>query len=218
MRRLDEFTVLVRYNDAVEILRKVLSKKENLLPEIASPLMPFGLPTNFRGHNMPTNKNDLTLYASDGISYIASKDVTKGLEYIDKYKVLISKTGSEHAGEPDKEGLYRVLTSSMKVLKPKQICTHSYFVLGQFDDRVTAENLLCYLRTRFLRFLVLQSMSSINVSKNVFQFVPLQDFSESWTDGKLYAKYGLTEEEIAFIESMIRPMELNGNDDDTESK
>jgi len=51
------------------------------------------------------------------------------------------------------------------------------------------------------------------MAPKVYSFVPLQDFSEPWTDEKLYAKYGLTEEEIAFIESMIRPMELNGNDD-----
>lgn len=56
------------------------------------------------------------------------------------------------------------------------------------------------------------AMSSINVSKLVFPFVPLQDFSRPWTDADLYAKYALTDEEIAFIESMIRPMDLDGGD------
>ena len=41
----------------------------------------------------------------------------------------------------------------------------------------------------------------------VYEFVPLQDFSKPWTDAELYAKYGLTEDEIDFIESMIKPME-----------
>ena len=97
---------------------------------------------------------------------ISSGDVVKGLEYIDKYKVSISKIGSEHAGEPGKDGKYRDLTSSMKVLAPNKICTHSYFVVGQFDKLIHADNLLSYLKTRLLRFLVLQSMSSINVSKS----------------------------------------------------
>jgi len=207
-RRLDEFAVLVRYNEAVEILRKVKSKNESLLSEIASSLTPFGLPTNYRGEKTTSRNNKLKLHTSEGVTFISHNDVEKGHEYLNKYKVLISKTGAEHAGEPDKDGKYRVLTSSMKVLEPNELCTHSYFVIGQFDKSLLAENLLTYLKTRFLRFLVLLSMSSINVSKSVFQFVPVQDFSESWTDEKLYKKYNLTKDEIAFIESMIRPMDI----------
>jgi len=206
-RRLDEFEILVRYNEAVEILRKVKSKNENLLSEIASSLTPFGLPTNYRGEKTSSRNNKLKLHTSEGVTFISHNDVEKGHEYLNKYKVLISKTGAEHAGEPDKDGKYRVLTSSMKVLEPNELCTHSYFVIGQFDESLPAENLLTYLKTRFLRFLVLLSMSSINVSKSVFQFVPIQNFSEPWTDEKLYKKYNLTTDEIAFIESMIRPME-----------
>lgn len=59
---------------------------------------------------------------------------------------------------------------------------------------------------------ILLSMSSINLSKLVFSFVPMQDFSKPWTDAELYAKYNLTDEEIAFIESMIKPMELGGDE------
>jgi site-specific DNA-methyltransferase (adenine-specific) len=57
--------------------------------------------------------------------------------------------------------------------------------------------------------LLLQAISSIHITKDKFVFVPMQDFSEPWTDEKLYKKYGLTQDEIAFIESMIRPMEIN---------
>lgn len=64
-----------------------------------------------------------------------------------------------------------------------------------------------YLSTRFVRYLILQSVSSIHLTKEKFKFVPIQDFSRAWTDADLYAKYELTEEEIAFIESMIKPME-----------
>ena len=213
-RRLDEFPVLVRYNEAVSILRKVKRLTKQPLSDIASSLTPFGLPTNYRGSEKKKNSNDLTLYTSAGAFYISRDEVLKGSEYIGKYKVLISKTGAEHAGEPDKDGKYRVLTSSLRVLGPNEVCTHSYFVIGSFDNQLLAENLLSYLRTKFVRFLVLQSMSSINVSKSVFQFVPFQDFSKPWTDETLNRKYGLTEDEIEFIESMIRPMEIGGDDDE----
>lgn len=211
-RELSEFPVLVRYNEAVDILRKTASS--NTLSAIASSLTPFGLSTNFRGAQKRTKEDNLAVQTSVGISYIAKEEIEKGLEYIGKYKVLMSKTGAEHAGEPDRDGKYRVLTSSVRVMEPNEICTHSYFVLGPFDNRLHAENLLSYIKTRFFRFLVLQSMSSINVSRTVFQFVPIQDFSEPWTDEKLYKKYGLTEDEIAFIESMIRPLDLGGADDE----
>lgn len=207
-RKLSEFPVMIRYNDAVEILRKI--NPVQTVSAVASSLTPFGLSTDFRGSQTKSNADDLLVQTSVGVSYISKDEIRKGFEYIGKYKVLISKTGAEHAGEPDREGKYRVLTSSVRVMEKDEICTHSYFVIGTLDNKTEAENLLSYIKTKFVRFLVLLSMSSINVSKAVFQFVPLQDFSEPWTDEKLYAKYGLTEEEIAFIESMIRPMELEG--------
>ncbi len=72
--------------------------------------------------------------------------------------------------------------------------------------------MLIYLKSKFSRFLILMALSSIHISKTTFSFVPIQDFSKPWTDEELYTKYGLTDEEIAFIESMIKPMELGGGD------
>jgi site-specific DNA-methyltransferase (adenine-specific) len=80
-------------------------------------------------------------------------------------------------------------------------------VIGPFDDKQTAENVMSYIRTRFFRFMVLLKKNTQHATRNVYSFVPMQDFSKPWTDEELYAKYGLNEEEIAFIESMIRPME-----------
>lgn len=213
-RALNEFPILIRNNHSVDIIRKIISYKEESLSDIVSSLTPFGLPTNYRGKNTNTEKNLLTLYTSVGVSYISKNEVTKGKEYIGKYKVMISKTGSEHAGEPGKDGRYRVLTTSMKVLEPNEVCTHSYFVVGKYTKKEEAKNLLLYLQGKFARFLILQAMSSINLSKSVFQFVPVQDFSKLWTDEELYAKYSFTEKEIMFIDSMIRPMDLTGGDDD----
>ncbi len=214
-RPLNEFAVLIRYNEAVDIVRRIKNKNETCFDTIISPLMPFGLSTNYRGRKEKSN-DDLTLYASDGISYINRSEITKGTELIDKYKVLMSKTSAEHAGEPGKDGMFRVFTSSMQVISPKDVCTHSYFIIGAFDNKEEARNVLIYLKTRFVRFLVLLSLSAINLSKLVFSFVPLQDFTTAsdidWSksvadiDKQLYKKYGLSAEEVAFIGSKVREM------------
>ena len=86
-------------------------------------------------------------------------------------------------------------------------CTETYLVIGPFGNRKICENVISYIRTKFFRFLVLQKKNTQNAAKGVYEFVPLQDFSKPWTDEELYKKYGLTDEEIQFIESMIRPME-----------
>ncbi len=206
-RPLNEFSVLVRYNEAVEILRKIQNLEEKSITEIISPLMPYGLSTNYRGKSEKEDDSDLVLHSSAGITYIKRDEISKGLESVDKYKVLMSKMSAEHAGEPNKDGMFNVFTKSTKVLKPGEVCTHSYFLIGNYDTLAEADNTLGYLKTKFVRFLVLMSLSAVNLSKLVFSFVPLQDFSKPWTDAELYAKYGLNEEEIAFIESMIKPME-----------
>ena len=212
-RPLNEFQTLVRYNKAVSIIHKIQKKKEDLLAEMISSLMPYGLSTSYRGHSSPQGKNNLALYASNGVTYIDRQEISKGYETVDSFKLLVSKTSAEHAGEPGKDGRFKVIPSSMKVLHPGEVCTHSYFIIGNWEDSQTAENALSYMRTKFVRFLMLLCISGFGLSKIVFQFVPVQDFSKPWTDAELYEKYGLTEEEITFIESMIKPMELGGDDD-----
>ena len=95
----------------------------------------------------------------------------------------------------------------MEVLPPKTVCTETYIVIDCFDTEEEANNLINYLKTQFVRFLVAQLTYTQHIAKGNFAFVPIQDFSKPWTDEELYKKYNLTDEEIAFIESMIRPME-----------
>lgn len=206
IRPLNEFNVLVRYNLAVSIIHKIKEKKEVSIDTIVSPLMPYGLSTNYRGKVNKDSDDELALHSSSGITYIKPEEISKGFDNVEKYKVLISKTSAEHAGEPGKDGKFRVITSSAKVIGPKEVCTHSYFTVGEFDNFEEANNVLCYLKTKFVRFLILLSLSSINLSKLVFPFVPMQDFTKSWTDNELYKKYNLTEQDINFIESMIKPI------------
>ena len=117
------------------------------------------------------------------------------------HKVYISKAGSGSDSFP-----HSILTKPFYGA-PNTVCNESYLVIGPFSNKDICHNVMSYIHTRFFRFLVLQKKNSQNAAKGVYSFVPLQDFSKPWTDEELYKKYGLTEEEIAFIESMIRPME-----------
>lgn len=112
--------------------------------------------------------------------------------------------------KPSSDGNYQVI-SSLKIIEPNEACTETYLILSAFSNRNTAENFLTYVKTKTFRFLLLQALTSIHITKDKFCYVPIIDFSKSWTDEELYAKYGLSEEEIAFIESMIKPMELGGD-------
>ncbi len=216
IRDLSEFPVLVRYNRAVDIIHKVEKVTPVSLATITSGLMPFGLSTNYRGRTEKSGKDALTLYASNCITYISRSEIIKGIEYIDNFCVMISKTGAEHAGEPSKDGTFRVIPSSMKVIGPNEVCTHSYFLIGNYEQKKPAENLYKYMRTRLVRFLMLMSMSGYGLSKLVMSFVPLQNFSDNsdidWSvdersiEVQLYKKYRFSDKEIDFIESNIKEM------------
>jgi site-specific DNA-methyltransferase (adenine-specific) len=203
-RKLNEFPIFVRYNEALSIIYKALSKKEDCVAKEMSTRNPFGFSSSERGND--TLNNYIRLYTSSGIYKVQENDIRQGKDLVDKYKVMISKVTSEHAGEPDQNGMFKVL-SRIQLLTPCEVCTDSYLIAYTSQQKSCAENYLTYASTKFYRFLLLQAVSSINLSKDKFQFVPLQDFSKPWTDEELYKKYDLTQEEIDFIESMIRPME-----------
>ncbi len=216
-RSLNEFPVLVRYNQAISIIRKIIGKSEKFLPEIVSAISPFGLPTKVRGTAKKNNVDDLKVFSSAGTSFLPYSEILNGFDYIDNFKVMFSQTIASASAKPDKDGKFSIFASSMKVLKPAEVCTHSYLIAGNFAENNLAENLLLYMQTKFLRFLVLQTVSSIHLTAKSFCFVPMQDFSSAsdvfWKksvaeiDKFLYAKYNLSDAEIDFIESKVRAME-----------
>ena len=201
-RSLNEYPIFIRDNLAVKIVSKVLNQKESTMDKTVYPVSLFGLNTNTE----LKKQGEIQVRHSGGISYCDKKEIRAGHNIVQKYKVYISAASYDHAGQPDKDGKRRIL-SIVDILQPNTVCTSTYIIVKEFDSLDEAKNLVGYLKTYFVRFLLDQICISQHISRDTFGFVPLQDFSKPWTDEELYAKYGLTQEEIDFIESMIRPME-----------
>ncbi|MFZ1886729.1 MAG: Eco57I restriction-modification methylase domain-containing protein [Candidatus Binataceae bacterium] len=204
-RDLNEFSTFIRHSQAVPIIRKILARKEKRMSEQVSSYKPFGL----RTYAKPQKSGDLILHWQKGEGPYKRKDITVGIEMIDKWKVISSRSGHEHAGNPGTDGTRRVLAKTI-VLPPGTICTETYLVVGTYETQEQANNLLAYMKTRFFRFLMSLFMYSHGITKDTYAFIPILDMTKRWKDESLYERYGLNREEIAFIESKIRPMEANG--------
>ena len=199
---MDEFSIFIRYNTGVHVIRKL--DLSNNLSQIVYPISPFGLPTNTIGENQEF-PNCAVLISSKGRSYI-SKDVINNEKLISQYKVMIGQLNPDLGGVSNTSAGSNV-TTKVSILGPNEVTTATYIILGGFDTKEEAENYATYIKTKFVRFLVFLTLSSMHITQSNFQFVPIQSWEKSWTDEELYAKYNLTEEEISFIESMIKPME-----------
>ena len=201
-RNLNEFPTFIRHSQAVSIVRKVLQKKERSMSKQVSSSKPFGLRTFAR----PQPVGNIALRWQNGEGPYKREHITVGVEMIDKWKAITSYVGYDHAGNPGTDGKRRVF-SKIDLLPPGCICTETYLVIGAYDTQQEALNLVAYMRTRLFRFLISQFMYSHHITKDSYDFVPILDMNTQWTDEKLYERYGLTAEEVDFIESKIRPME-----------
>lgn len=195
------------------IIEKSVKYNETKFSTIVKARNPFGFSADF--FNAPDNYkvnryndygyNRCLIYGVKGkkggakrIScYIDKINVTINVDLINSYKLFFSKAYMTTSTVPPEiiKGL------------PNQICTEIFLSIGQFLDENEMQNCLAYIKTKFFRALLFFNRHSLNISRDSFELIPIQDFSKPWTDEELYAKYGLTDEEIEFIESMIRPME-----------
>ena len=183
-------------------MNKVQKEDQSYLSSTVFSQKPFGLRTYVK----PLEKGDIKLRYNGGIGPYNSDLVTVNKELIGKWKIITSCLTAEHAGETDKNGQKRIF-STLEILEPGTICTETYMLLNVFDNQQECINMLQFLKTRFVRAMVAMVTATQHLSKANFRFVPIQDFTRSWTDADLYEKYGLTEDEVSFIESMIKPME-----------
>ncbi|MBU1383545.1 MAG: Eco57I restriction-modification methylase domain-containing protein [Alphaproteobacteria bacterium] len=202
-RPLDEFDVLIRRNGAVPILRKVLAKASPTFDRRVSSRKPFGLPTNFFGADSKSASRTVKLHSSGRTTWIKPSEVRVNWEWIDRWKVLIGRAtdGNEKYPLPiwDQRGPF--------VAGPGEACTETCLVAAVASNKVEAERIAAYMRTKLFRFLVsLRKMTQDNKA-DIFAFVPDLTMDRIWTDAQLYKEYGLTADEQAYIDSLIRSME-----------
>ena len=207
-RYLDDYDVLVRRNEAVPILEKVKRRNEPTLEKRVSSRKPFGLPTNFKGK--PTRKglaDPVKLFQNQSVAWTDRADIEVNSSWIDRWKVLMTRVQGTSAAVETK------FLSKPILAGPGTACTETYLVAGHFDTPTEAKNYARYLCTRFVRFLVSLRKSTQDAAKGVYSFVPDLPLDSVWTDAELYRRYGLSEEEIAFIEDQIAPQETDLFDD-----
>lgn len=209
--------VFIRFNEGLSILRKVAavetgSSKSLELPEtkkfmnLVSSIGAFGLDSSFRG-KVTKSRNDLKVYRNGGVGYVSRSEVANEQAAFDKWKVFIGRAGP---GTGNQDTYPHRIISTPFIGEPGSISSWTYMHIGQFDSKTEAESVLSYLSCRLTRFLILLHKPSQDTTRKVYTFVPVQAWTKRWTDSELYAKYGLSEGEIAFIEKIVRPMEVTG--------
>jgi len=205
-RDLGEFDVLVRDERAVAILRKVLSLAEPSIVDSVSADTPFGIATNFQDFADPAMPNSIALHhivrGQRSIARVARTVVRKNATLVDSWKVLVPEAYGAGEAIP-----HQILGRAI-VASPPSACTQSYLAVGPFKSRQEAESFAAYYRTRFFRFIVSLRKITQHALRSTYTWVPRQSWDRAWTDEELYAKYGLTDDEVRYMESQIKPMEL----------
>lgn len=212
--------VFVRFNEGISVLKKVMAHEtdqanllnlptEKRFDKLVSPRKPFGLSTTFKGH--PNHAaGDLLLHRKGGTSFVSRSDITVGLDLVDSWKLYVGRAAP---GTGNKDTYPHKVISTPFLGTPESASSETYLAIGPFASEAEAASALSYLRCRLPRFLVQLHKASQDTTRKVYSFVPVQSWDRTWTDAELYAKYDLTDEEIAFIEKIVRPMAADEVDD-----
>ena len=219
IRNLGDFDVFIREPILANIVKKVMEGQPDTVDTIISADTPFGIPTNPKGskknpvavYKTSARNDDIKLFyiesAQRKIEYVKRAAITKNASMIDAIKVFVPE------GYGAGESFPHQILGIPEYAGSNSVCSQSYLFVA-FDSEFEAKNFITYLKTKFFRALVLSVKISQHAMSKTYRFVPLQDFSKPWTDEELYEKYCFTDEEREFIESMIKPMELNGGGED----
>jgi len=195
--------VVMRDNRAVSIVNKVRSMGLPSAESMCTVTKPFGLTmrSNYPGSVPERFDGAIPLLYANRVGYSRPDQIQRNHDWINRWKVLLPMAGDGHGRE-----VSYVLGEPI-ALAPGSACTQTYFIAGMFDSRTETENYAYYLATKFVRFLVLQRKVTQHVTPDRFRFVPMLDMKRRWTDRELYARFGLSDEEIAYIEATIHPRE-----------
>lgn len=189
----------IRDNQAISIYHKVRDFNEKSFSEFVSVQTPFGLLSSFKSYKKDPFKGAVKIFGNQFVGYISEEQISKNKQWVSEHKILIPKVF----------GTGEISTDNIKPIyaAPNSCCTQTYLVIGPFANEKRCRSVIRYIRTKFFHFMLNIKKNTQDAMRGVYQFVPQQDFDEEWTDEKLYRKYGLTAEEIAYIEKMVRPME-----------
>lgn len=208
----------IRFNEMISILKKVQAVSKSSFADIVSPNDPFGFDVRVEKsykrvkpqYEMTSFRGSVEFYYNgwrkEGVGFVDKRSLRKGTDLVGRWKLFIPKAWG--VGNPETDWLKPFAGT------PHSCCTETYLVVGPFDDEAAMNNALSYTQTKFFHLMVGLIKITQNTMQKAYSLVPMQDFSKPWTDEELYAKYGLTEEEITFIESMIRPMDVTGGGSD----
>lgn len=200
----DGADVFIRYNPVISILRKVIAKKEKSFSTIVSPRNPYGIGSEvlegvYSDHAEKINVLGV-LNSKRTIKKIPLAQLGRNTEELKDYRLFISKADGA-AGQIGNPIPARII-GKIEIAEPQTACTETFLRIGSFKNKQEAENVKQYMQTRFFRLLV-GARKNKNMTQSTYSFVPMQDWNEEWTDEKLYKKYNLSKEEIAFVEEMI---------------
>lgn len=207
----DGLGVVIRDNQASEIIQKVVAAKLNPLSNRVSSQTPFGIYTNFTDWHETENKGDIRLYKR-GLdeAWTDPKNVTAHQEWIAPIKVIMSYAYNGGDALP-----HQVIGKPI-VVPGNSACTQTYMVAGTFESTESAENFAAYLRTRFVRFLIRQRKISQHNRPDTFAFVPDLPMDRAWTDEELYAKFSITPAEQDYIASQVKVITPESEVDDVD--
>lgn len=200
--------VLVRDNRAEPIIQKVNLKALASVESVCSPTLPFGFRDNEATRTVE-HDGDVPIVHGQYIGFVQRADVTKNADWIDQWKVLLPMASSGDTDINEAGLIHDVVLGAPIAVAPGSICTLTYMVAARFDSCSETENFANYLATKFVRFLVLQRKSTQHVTPDRFRFVPMLDMKRCWTDEDLYAHFGLTENEVDYVEATIKPRSVN---------
>ena len=203
--------VLVRDNRAMSVVEKVSHSSPRRAEELCTVTKPFGLTmrSNYPGSVTEPFDGAIPLIYGSHMGYSRPDQIQRNHGWIDRWKVLLPRASSGDTAQDETGQIVDVVLGEPIALAPGSACTQTYFIAGMFDTREETENYANYLATKFVRFLVLQRKATQDVTPDRFRFVPLLDMTRPWTDEDLYEHFGLSPDEIAYIEATIKPRSVN---------
>lgn len=211
----DGMETFIRSSHQISVLDKVSAKGEKTLSDSLNAGRYFGFHTRViwdgdegslqtadgqSAYSIRKAKSDqfqTKVYIAHGECWIARSNVTRNRQDVDKYKVLVPRSGNPGS----------TILGKPKLSEPGTCSSNTYNVLILGDDRAAAENAISYLKTKFVRYLVAIRTSTQDMAPKSFEFVPELKWDRPWTDADLYTRYGLTDEEISAIENSIAEMD-----------